>query len=98
MPIVGALARLEIDEFDETCSRINELSGFTTFEVAEEGAVGVLIEADTLRDAHELIAKSLPQVPGVMGAWPIYIGLDEEGSHADPADLPVHACSPQGER
>jgi len=97
MPIVGALARLELDDFDCTCTRICELSGVTTFEVAEEGAIGVLIETDSLRQAHDLIAQELPQVPGVMGAWPIYIGLDEEESTADSAVLPVHA-SEQGER
>lgn len=98
MPIIGALARLELDEFEDTYNRVNALSGVMTFKIAEEGAVGVLIEAESLHDAHDLITTTLARIPGVMGAWPIYIGLDEEGSHADPADLPVHACSPQGER
>lgn len=97
MPIIGALARLEIDDFDCVCTRLEALSGVSTFEVLEEGAVGLLIEADSLRKAHDLIAHELPQVPGVMGAWPIYIGLDEEGSTADSTVLPVHA-SEQGER
>jgi len=83
MPIIGALARIELEDEAATRVLLNEIEGVSTFDLEGEGKVGLLIESSDLDAGHALITHILPQVPGVMGLWPVFVnnedGLEDEG-------------------
>jgi hypothetical protein len=74
MSIVGAFARIETTEVR---ARLDALDGVDTFDLADPEKVGLLIEADGLDAAHELLTKRIVAVEGVLGVFPIYVN-DEE--------------------
>ena len=84
MPIIGAYARVELEAEIATRARLDEIEGVSTFDLEADGKVGLLIESSDLDAGHALITRILPQVPGVMGLWPVYVnnedGLEDSGS------------------
>lgn len=78
MAIVGAFARVEIDQFSQVESGLNAIEGVSTFDLEEPGKVGLLVETHDLDEAHGLIKTIIPAVPGVLGVWPVYANIEDE--------------------
>ena len=78
MVVVGAFARVEVDDVDATRCRLAALDGVTTFDLDRPEKVGVLIEADDLDDAHARLTTQVQRVEGVMGVWPVYVSNEDD--------------------
>ena len=78
MAIVGAFARID-SEYSQHCQDdLNHLDGVSTFDIHDEDKLGILIEADSLDDAHAAITKTIRSTPGVLGVWPVYVNTEDE--------------------
>ena len=78
MAIVGAFARVDT-EYTAVCrEELDQLGGVSTFDLDDPDKVGILIEADTLDDAHATITKTIRTATGVMGVWPVYVNTEDE--------------------
>ena len=82
MAIVGAFARVEIEQFRQTERGLNEIEGVSTFGLEEPGKVGLLVETRDLDEAHGIIKNTIPAVPGVLGVWPVYANIEDEAENA----------------
>ncbi len=74
--IVGALARIEVAEADQVRERLSGLRGVDTFDLAEPEKLGVLIEAEGLEAAHDVLQKQVRTAPGVLAVWPVSVEMD----------------------
>ncbi len=78
MAIVGAFARVDSGQ-NASCQRLLcELAGVSTFEINDPDKVGILIEADTLDQAHSMVSQKIRSIPGVLGVWPVYVNTEDE--------------------
>jgi len=82
MAIVGAFARVEADQAAACRDELDSLEGVSTFDLDDRNKVGVLIEADSLNEAHALITESVRLTPGVLGVWPVYVNTEDEEVHS----------------
>ena len=82
MAIVGAFARVEIDQYPRAESDLNAIEGVSTFDLEEPGKVGLLVETGDLDEAHGIIKHTIPAVPGVLGVWPVYANIEDEADEA----------------
>ena len=78
MPVVGAFARVELDDSKSVRQRLSDLEGIETFELDEPGKVGLIIEGDDLDAVHTILTQRVRSVAGVLGAWPVSVHLDDE--------------------
>ena len=78
MAIVGAFARVDSDQVAACRNELNELTGVSTFELEDPDKLGVLIETESLNEAHETITKTVRNAPGVLGVWPVYVNTEDE--------------------
>ncbi len=78
MAIAGAFVRVEVGETEQVERRLNALESVSTFDLPEEGKVGLLIEAENLDAVHKIITKQVPATRGVLGAWPVYVNTEDE--------------------
>ena len=78
MPVVGAFARVETDDFEAVRRRLSDLEGIETFDLGQPGKVGLIIEGDDLDTVHAILTRSVRSVDGVLGAWPVSVHLDDE--------------------
>jgi len=83
MTIVGAFARIETTITNDVRLRLDEIAGVETFDLAASDKVGLLVEADDLDAAHELLTRRIVAVEGVLGVFPIYVN-DEEIAEPGP--------------
>jgi len=81
MAIVGAFARIESDLASSCQSALEELSGVSTFDIEDQDKLGVLVEAESLNEAHSTITTSVRNTPGVLGVWPVYVNIEDEKVH-----------------
>jgi nitrate reductase NapAB chaperone NapD len=78
MPIVGVLARIEIADRERIWQEIDADPALTPFPVEdEEERIGVLIEAEDLEEAHQILKKKVNRVAGILGTWPVYTDLQQ---------------------
>lgn len=78
MAIVGAFARVDSDHTSACRDELDLLSGVSTFDLDDPDKVGILIEADSLNEAHGTITTTIRSTPGVMGVWPVYVNTEDE--------------------
>lgn len=78
MAIVGAFARVDSSLTDACKGELNELPGVSTFELDDPHKVGILVESETLNEAHNAISTTIRSATGVMGVWPVYINTEDE--------------------
>ncbi len=78
MAIVGAFARVDSGQGSLCRERLCELAGVSTFEIDDPDKVGILIEADSLDQAHAMVSKTIRLTPGVLGVWPVYVNTEDE--------------------
>ena len=82
MAIVGALARIDVRSAGDVLRALAGLEGVSPLDVDQPEKIGVLIEAETLDDAYETLRTRIEGTEGVLGAWPVYVHLEDE---AEPA-------------
>jgi len=78
MAIVGAFARVDREHAGDCRGALDGFEGVSTFDLDDEDKLGILVEADSLNDAHELITGSIRSAPGVLGVWPVYANIEDE--------------------
>ncbi|GAB4384812.1 MAG: hypothetical protein Kow0022_08570 [Phycisphaerales bacterium] len=78
MAIVGALARVEAGVLAESRAAIEKIAGVTTFSLDDPGRIGLIIEAESIDQAHHVMTVQIPAVPGVLGAWPVFASTEDE--------------------
>ncbi len=78
MAIVGAFARVDAEHASSCEQLLNEIAGVSTFEIDHPDKVGILIEADSLDQAHATVSKTIRSTPGVLGVWPVYVNTEDE--------------------
>ncbi len=78
MAIVGAFARVDSEQTSSCHKLIDELVGVSTFEIDDPDKVGILVEADSLDQAHAMVSKTIRMIPGVLGVWPVYVNTEDE--------------------
>ncbi|MCP3978875.1 MAG: hypothetical protein GY716_06030 [bacterium] len=78
MPVVGAWARVESEDFELARQSLSLLEGVETFDLDDPGKIGLLIEADDLDSAHAVLTRDVPAARGVLCAWPVSVHLDED--------------------
>ena len=78
MPVVGAWARVDVDDPERARRGLAELEGVETIDLGDPARVGLVIEADDLDSAHHLLTRTVPSVPGVLCAWPVSVHMDDE--------------------
>ncbi|PCI10551.1 hypothetical protein COB72_03060 [bacterium] len=83
MAIVGAFARVDTEYTSACREELDQLGGVSTFDLDDPDKVGILIEADTLDDAHSTITKTIRSTTGVMGVWPVYVNTEDEQEQLD---------------
>jgi hypothetical protein len=78
MAIVGAFARVDLGHAGDCREALDDFVGVSTFDLEDEDKVGILVEADTLNEAHELITGPIRSAPGVLGVWPVFVNTEDE--------------------
>ncbi len=81
MAIVGAFARVDQESITSCRSALEELNGVSTFDIEDPDKVGILVEAESLNEAHSTITKTIRTTPGVLGVWPVYVNTEDEPVH-----------------
>ena len=78
MAVVGAFARIDLSDPQAVGERLSAVPCVTTFDLGEPGKVGLLIEADSLEDAHKRLREEIEKAEGVLGVWPVYAHQEPE--------------------
>jgi nitrate reductase NapAB chaperone NapD len=78
MVVIGALVRMETASGDGVRRRLAAIPGVTPFSVEDPARIGLIIEAESLDRAYRLLHDEIPEIEGVLGAWPVYVHFGEE--------------------
>ncbi len=84
MTAIGVFVRAEPGQLEQVRERLSSIDGVETLVLEEPGALGLVLKADDLRAAHELLADQVEKTPGVLCAWPIHTEVDESRVADDP--------------
>jgi hypothetical protein len=76
MVLLGVLARIDAPEHDRVCGALDQLPGVSSFSVGETQRVGILVERETIEEAHAALSSEVGRVPGVMAAWPVFSHIE----------------------
>jgi nitrate reductase NapAB chaperone NapD len=88
--VLGAYARIDPGSRESVRDRLHDLKGVTLFDLDDPGKVGLVIEADDLEKAHQLLTHTVGRTPDVLGVWPVSLELD----NASPDQAPAGPTSP----
>ncbi len=83
MAVVGAYARIDLSEEALVPARLEALEGVSTFALGEPGKIGVLIEAESLDEAHARLEDEIEKLEGVLGVFPVYVHAEPEEEEGD---------------
>jgi nitrate reductase NapAB chaperone NapD len=83
MAVVGAFARVDLSNAEAVRARLVAIPGVTPFDLGEVGKVGLVIEADNLEAANEMLRVEVKEIDGVLGVWPVYAHMESEISDAN---------------
>jgi len=78
--LVGILARVDRETNPDLPQDLGRIDGVSTFEVGDDGKLGILLEADTTAAAHQTLREEIEQTAGALAAWPVYSHFGEEFS------------------
>ena len=78
MAIVGAFARVDLEHAGVCRVALDDFEGVSTFDLDDKDKLGILVEANTLDAAHELITGPIRSAPGVLGVWPVFVNTEDE--------------------
>jgi nitrate reductase NapAB chaperone NapD len=77
MVVVGAYARIELSEESRVPQRLEALEGVSTFPLGDAGKIGILVEAESLDEAHARLSKEIRELEGVRGVFPVYVNAED---------------------
>lgn len=77
MTLVGAFARVDAARRGEVQRGLAMFEGVETFDLDDDGKLGLLIESDSLDAAHELLTKRIEPLAGVLCVWPAFVHAGE---------------------
>lgn len=78
MAIVGAFAHIEPEANDTLESDLAALDGVSAFALDDPGKIGLLIEAESLDAAHRTVQRTIRNVEGVLGVFPVYANAETD--------------------
>jgi nitrate reductase NapAB chaperone NapD len=78
MTVVGIIVRAEAERFEEVRAQLAALEGVQTIELEEPGCLGLVLEADGLKQAHDRLRGEIERTPGVLTAWPVQVHHDSD--------------------
>ncbi len=79
MALVGAFVRLDPVHARAAAEDLARLPGVSTFPLPHApGCLGLWLETEGLDAAHELLSGRVAATPGVLGAWPSYLSIEDE--------------------
>lgn len=81
--VMGAFARVEESEAATVRGRLQALADVTLFDLKHPGKVGLLVEADSLEEAHHRLTREVAPTEGVLGVWPVSVELDDPSAVSD---------------
>jgi nitrate reductase NapAB chaperone NapD len=84
MAVVGAYARIDLADEVAIRSRLGGVTGVSTFSLDDPGKVGLVIEADDLDSAHDMLLNEIEKLEGVLGVWPVYAHAEPDESSGQP--------------
>ncbi|PIE24428.1 MAG: hypothetical protein CSA62_03900 [Planctomycetota bacterium] len=85
MPIVGVLARVEVQDRQRVWETVQADPALTPFPIEDElERMGILIEAESVEEADRILREQISGLEGVLGSWPVYTDMRE--IPADEAD------------
>jgi len=70
---VGVLVRTAIDPPDDLGDRLSALPGVSTVELEEEGSIGLVLQGESLDEAHDRLRDEVQSLEGVLAAWPVHL-------------------------
>ncbi len=76
MVAVGVLVRSELASVPRVKEQLGALEGVTTLDLEELGAIGLVIQSDTLDAAHATLRDEVQATPGVLAAYPLHTQLE----------------------
>lgn len=91
MALVGVLVSVHPHDAEDVTTRLEAISGVSTFSVDVEGRVGVMIDAETIDAAHALLTRKVSPTTGVLTAWPVHVELEPDPQPAqseEPSPIP----------
>ena len=74
--VVGVYARIDQAKRREIEDCLAHIEGASSFALEESAKLGFLVEAPSLDKAHDVVEHQIRQIPGVLGTWPVYAGLE----------------------
>jgi len=78
MAVVGAFARVDLTNPEAVRERLAAVRGVTPFDLGEVGKIGLVIEADDLDAANEMLRVEIKEIDGILGVWPVYAHMESE--------------------
>ncbi len=78
MAIVGAFAHIESEANDALERDLGALDGVSAFALDDPGKIGLLIEAESLKAAHHTVQRTIRNVDGVLGVFPVYANAETD--------------------
>lgn len=78
LAVVGAFARIEPGESKSVRQRLDQIAGVETFDLDDRDRVGILIETKDAAEAEQILEGPIRATPGVWGAWPVSVELEDD--------------------
>jgi len=78
MATVGVYARIDTSQAPTIREDLNQLPGVSTFELDDPQKLGLIIEAPSVRAAHDVLTEDVAALRGVLAAWPVYMNVEDE--------------------
>ncbi len=88
MVTAGILVRTAPDSIQEVEARLAALQGVSTLELEEPGAIGLVIEGDSLDAIHATLCDEVQGTEGVLAAWPVHTQLEATETGSPDPGLP----------
>lgn len=76
--LVGILARVDEESNPALRTELEQMPGISTFEVGQEGKLGILLRAESTDQAHQRLRHEIEGANGILAAWPVYTHFGEE--------------------
>jgi nitrate reductase NapAB chaperone NapD len=80
MVTVGVLVRANLDSVAEVEARLAAIEGVTTLKLEEPGTIGLVIQGQSINDAHDKLCDQVQRVEGVLTAWPVHMQLEPDST------------------
>ena len=76
--VLGVLLRVDPVRLNAIAARLERMPAVTPFSVGEAERIGVLVEAESIGEAHKRLQSEIETIPDVWGAWPVFCHCDQQ--------------------